>query len=321
MAGIIANSASISMAPADTATTKSISGFVRGETITLTTSPTGSGHRWSLSRPRGSSVDRCKLSASTGTSVSFTPDCGGVFSVAVQVSGTVYRLLIDVSAFTQTSIADAIKFPPRKNSSVPTPSAGAIVFWSSTDNCLSEKHSDGVVYPVAGTGGGGNPVFDTLYSSVNAETIHTSLVDFEEFNSTLHYAPMMRFAQGPSRISLRASMPPEWDHQAVTIHLITAPLVTGTGNISLVVKGSWDLATWQSSSPTIAVGTANVAVNTVGGTITGSPTGRFLYLTIYRDHTTDTYSNQKSSGNPLANVAFLGAYVTYQKDSYGSETP
>lgn len=58
--GILANSASVTMA--SSSSDDVASGFVTGESIALTTNPTGTSYEWTLGRPEGSTT-RARLVA------------------------------------------------------------------------------------------------------------------------------------------------------------------------------------------------------------------------------------------------------------------
>lgn len=146
MAGILANSASVTMAAIDTSAAKVTSGYVTGERITLTTTPTGTAYVWALAIPSGSSATRSDLSATSGASVYFQPDVEGIYVASVTVdSTTVYTITITATASTVASVTGATRYLPRTDASVPTPSTGVVVYYSSTQSALVQKDSAGAI--------------------------------------------------------------------------------------------------------------------------------------------------------------------------------
>jgi len=149
MAGIKANSVSVTMGDGDTAVDNSQAGYVVAEQITLSvTDGAPSSVSWGLSIPSASTAARSALSATTGTSVTFTPDVGGQYVVTANVDGTGYVLRISVTTSTVTALAGAIRFSPMTDTSVPTPALGVTLYYSSTQAAFSLKKDDGTVHTV-----------------------------------------------------------------------------------------------------------------------------------------------------------------------------
>ena len=149
MAGILAESASVTMVSGDTATSKTLGGFVSSEQVSLSTTPTGTNYAWTLSIPSDSSSSRSGLSASTGASVTFTPDVDGTYVVGCTVdSTTVYTLVMTVTAATVASTTGGMHFLPRTDASVPTPATGVTLYYSSDQSALATKDSAGAVSTV-----------------------------------------------------------------------------------------------------------------------------------------------------------------------------
>lgn len=149
MAGILANSASATMLSGDTSADNARSGYITSERIVLTTNPTGTDYVWASSAPSNSSLARSALSAETGASVTFTPDVAGFYTITCTVdSVTSYVLRISVTATAVSQLVECIRFSPKTNASIPTPAAGVVVFFSSDDEVLSQKDSNGDVTAV-----------------------------------------------------------------------------------------------------------------------------------------------------------------------------
>lgn len=146
MAGILANSASATMLSGDTSADNARSGYITSERVVLTTTPTGTDYVWAIAAPNSSSIARSALSAETGSSVTFTPDVAGYFTVTCTVdSTTTYVLRLSVTATAVSQLVECIRFSPKTNASIPTPAAGVIVFFSSDSGVLSKKDTTGTV--------------------------------------------------------------------------------------------------------------------------------------------------------------------------------
>lgn len=156
MAGILAASATKTMASGNTSANGSVSGYIVGEQVTLTTTPTGTNYAWAISIPSGSAAARSALSASTGASVTFTPDYGGLFVISCTVdSTTTYTLVISVAATVASTAVEAIRYQALSDATVSTPVANAVaVYVSTTTYGLVQKDTNGQIVPLlAGTVG------------------------------------------------------------------------------------------------------------------------------------------------------------------------
>ncbi len=143
MAGIVATSATTNNS-ASTAADSSVSGYLTGEQITLTTTPTGSSYAWTLSAPSGST--RAVLTSSTSSAPQFKPDVEGYYVVTVTVdSSTVYVLRIATVNVGTVSTIGATRLLPLADSQVSTPSTGVSLYYSSTQSSLAIKLTDGSV--------------------------------------------------------------------------------------------------------------------------------------------------------------------------------
>lgn len=148
MAGILANSASVTMTSGDTALDNTKAGYVVGEQITLSTTPTGATYSWGLAKPEGA-TSRSNLSDSTSASVVFVPDYAGTWTVTCVVDSTTYVLRLTATAVAITSVANAHRFSPTTNTSIPAPSLGLTLFCSSdASNKLRVKNTSGTVLPL-----------------------------------------------------------------------------------------------------------------------------------------------------------------------------
>lgn len=146
MAGILANSASETMTSGDTSADNTRAGYITGEQITLSVTPSSTSYQWGFSKPSGA-TGRSDLSDDTIASPVFVPDVAGTWTVTCVVdSGTTYVLRMTVTAVAITSVANAHRFSPVTNNSVPAPATGLTLFCSSdASNEFRAKNSAGAV--------------------------------------------------------------------------------------------------------------------------------------------------------------------------------
>jgi hypothetical protein len=145
MAGILANSASRTMVSGDTSVDNTRAGYIVNEQITLSAVPTGTTYSWSLSKPSGA-TSRSDLSDATVASPVFVPDYAGTWTVTCIVDNTTYVLRLTATAVAITSVANAHRFSPVTNNSVPAPATGLTLFCSSdASNQLRAKNTSGTV--------------------------------------------------------------------------------------------------------------------------------------------------------------------------------
>jgi hypothetical protein len=146
MAGIVATSLTTNNS-ASTAVDTSVTGYLTGEAVTLTTTPTGSSYAWTLSAPGGST--RTRLNVDDMASVRFTPDVAGYYVITCTVSGvTVYVMRLAAISTGVVSTVDGLRLVPLEDTQVPTPSLGVTLFYSSDQDALSIKDSSGDVFTV-----------------------------------------------------------------------------------------------------------------------------------------------------------------------------
>lgn len=148
MAGIMANSSSVTMVAGDTAVDKIIGGFVDDEQITLTTSPAGTVYAWTISWPSGAS-SRSGLSEDDAASVTFTPEREGEYFVQCVVDGTSYSIRMTVIALAIVNSTQTTRYFPTTDASVPTPLSGGTDYWSSDQSGRVYKNSAGTVVKFA----------------------------------------------------------------------------------------------------------------------------------------------------------------------------
>lgn len=146
MAGITASASSTSHAASGA--TATASDFLCGEAVELTASPTGTDYLWSLALPSGSNAARVGFAGEDEDTASFTPDVSGTYTVTVTVDGTTYTLALDASNIANTSQVEGLRLQPVADSRQPTPTTGAVLYWSSTQNALAIKDSAGDVFTV-----------------------------------------------------------------------------------------------------------------------------------------------------------------------------
>lgn len=145
MSGILANSASETMVSGDTSADNTRAGYVVGEQITLATVPTGASYSWSLSKP-GGATSRSDISDATVASPVFVPDYAGTWTVTCIVDNATYVLRLTATAVAITSVANAHRFSPVTNNSIPAPATGLTLFCSSdASNQLRAKNTSGTV--------------------------------------------------------------------------------------------------------------------------------------------------------------------------------
>jgi hypothetical protein len=143
MAGILAISASVTSP--GTSDNNAVAGYVTGEQVVLSTVPTGSSYKWGQSIPSGSTSARSGLNATSGSSVTFTPDVAGEYVVVCTVDGsTVYTIRLSVTAATIQSVSGGTRYLPVTDASVSAPGTGVVLYFSSstTPNKLSVKFPD-----------------------------------------------------------------------------------------------------------------------------------------------------------------------------------
>lgn len=149
MAGILANSASATMTGSDAAADQSISGYLRNERVTLTTTPTGSTYAWSLTNPNGSSPTRAALTDETASNPSFSPDVQGTYTVTATVDGsTSYTLRLSALNVAAAEPVEVLRLQPRTDAQVTAPSVGVALYYSSTQASLCVKTSSDAVRTV-----------------------------------------------------------------------------------------------------------------------------------------------------------------------------
>lgn len=149
MAGIVATSVTTNNA-STTAADSSVTGYVSGDAITLTTTPTGTSYAWTLSSPGGS--ERASLNDDDAASVRFIPDVEGFYVVTCTVSGsTVYVLRIEVAEIGEVNSISALRFQPLTDAQVPAPATGVTLYYSSTQSSLAIKLTNGNVETIDST--------------------------------------------------------------------------------------------------------------------------------------------------------------------------
>ncbi len=150
MAGILANSATVTMVDGDTAVDQNVTGYLMNEQITLSVTGSPTNTTWGQAIPSGSGAARTALSSSSGATQRFTPDVSGYYTITCNADGTMYVLRIQVLAIAQSVAREALRLLPMANSQVPTPQTGIALFCG-TDETLRFKDSTGTVYTVTAT--------------------------------------------------------------------------------------------------------------------------------------------------------------------------
>jgi hypothetical protein len=144
MAGILA--VSVSVPTPGTAANNAVAGYVTGESIALSTTPTGTSYVWMLSIPSGSTLARAGLTAASGAVSGFTPDVAGEYLVACTVdSATAYTIRCSVTAATVSTVSGGTRYLPVTDTSVSAPATGCVLYFSSTSSKLSVKFPNGSI--------------------------------------------------------------------------------------------------------------------------------------------------------------------------------
>jgi hypothetical protein len=137
------------MVGAETAADKVVSGYVAGERVALSVTPTGTTYAWAIAQPSASSRARSALSSETGASVTFVPDVGGSYAITCLVDGvTTYVLRLTCQAAAVAEPVEAVRFSPRSDASIPAPAAGVAMYYSSDQDALCVKDPAGDVFTV-----------------------------------------------------------------------------------------------------------------------------------------------------------------------------
>ncbi len=149
MAGILANSAAEQMVAGDTSATNSRSGYIVGEQITLSVSPSASSYSWAQAIPSASAPARSRLSETDQSTAKFTPDVGGTYVVTCLVDGvTSYTLVLTVTNTAVVDLAEVLRLSPVRDSQVASPTLGLALYFSSTQDALTVKDPDGNLFTV-----------------------------------------------------------------------------------------------------------------------------------------------------------------------------
>lgn len=143
MSGI--NAISASKTHSATGVDVAVSGFITGQEVALSTTPTGSGYQWAQSLPSGSNAIRAALSADDEAVAKFTPDAPGIYALSVVVDGTTYILRMSVARLAASSGVDVLLLPPIADSQVAAPALGRALYFSSDQNALCTKDPAGTV--------------------------------------------------------------------------------------------------------------------------------------------------------------------------------
>jgi hypothetical protein len=145
--GILANSVDVTHSSSTSDDTKA--GYVVGSPITLTVSEGGSDYVWASGAPSSSTLARSALSATTGSSVSFTPDVAGYYNVIATVDTTdVYILRISVTQTATSSLVESLRHSPKEDSTIAAPALGLTQFFSDTFDNLAVKDPSDRVWPL-----------------------------------------------------------------------------------------------------------------------------------------------------------------------------
>jgi len=181
MAGILANSATVTMTSGTP--DASATGYLVGERITLTTNPTGSNYVWSIAKPAGSSISASSLTGTNGY-IYLVPDVEGYFTVTVTVdTTTTYVLRVAAQAIGTVVYHSVSNYSPIANTSVPSPTLGGNLYYSSTADGVVYKKSDGSVISLlsANVGDGTITTAKLADNSVTAAKLDTKAAGYATY--------------------------------------------------------------------------------------------------------------------------------------------
>ncbi len=106
---------------------------------------------WTLSKPLNSGI-ACSLDDPTSLRPLISPDVEGIYVLSCLVDGaTTYTLTISIANVSVVSVISAIHLLPARNSQIPTPRSGGIIFFSSDSDSLSIKFNDDSVEEIQST--------------------------------------------------------------------------------------------------------------------------------------------------------------------------
>lgn len=125
-------------------------GYLVGEQIVLSTTPTGSSYAWALATPTGSSSGRAGLSEDDVAGPVFTPDVAGYYVITCLVSGTTsYVLRIAVTSLATATPTQGLRLSPVTDAQVEAPAVGVVLFCGSNhSNALCVKDASDNVFTV-----------------------------------------------------------------------------------------------------------------------------------------------------------------------------
>jgi len=153
MAGILANSASVSMVSGDTAASKNMFGYAKTEAITLGVTPAGTSWVWAMVPPSASLARTARLSSTTVAAPTFTPDVDGTYVITCMVDGTTSYTIHCVVVNETTAVqVPHVTWTPKAPADVVAPAGGLRQFYNSATSLMAFKDSDGnVTTAVIGT--------------------------------------------------------------------------------------------------------------------------------------------------------------------------
>ena len=247
MAGILANSLSVTMLSGDTLPDNTVSGYVTEEQVVLGASPApvGATYLWSMAGPPGTTI-RDAFDQPDIATPTFTPNAPGWYTITCTVnSTTTYVLLASVTATAAITTAEAIRVPPKTDASIITPPSGSVLFYSAASNSWRVKDSTGLAhdldspnaFQVTATGAGGVVVSIPLAdnSSLQTRITVTGLCTLgTDAGSSMSFAPSL-----------------------------AAKRLTGAATVALV--GTASIATWR--DPAFSALTVTVAANAATGRV------------------------------------------------------
>lgn len=155
MPGIKATATSLEMLDVDTAVTKTMAGYVKGEQIVAELTPPGVQYRWELRKPSSSVYPSLGFTGQEAAACSFTPDVAGAYTLILVCDGNTYTLTMGVDDELPRGARRSFMLLPRPNAEIATPTSGRAIFCSEELGGLAQKDSTNLVSPLGGGGGQG----------------------------------------------------------------------------------------------------------------------------------------------------------------------
>lgn len=283
------------MVSGDTSADNSVSGYITNEQITLTvTDASPSSIRWGQAIPSASTPARSGLDDDDVAQVVFTPDVGGFYTITAVVDGTTYVLRISVASAAQNTVEGSLGFQPLTDASIPTPSSGRNLYYSSDEADLVTKDSSGTVRKVL-QGAATGAEYGSLYFSTPAATTLANPDEWTKAGGTTTLGPANEFTM-PANNRLRHD-----DADTETYHVAFTGSMTCAGENQVVWIGL------SKNGATPAEGSWRP--RTIGaGTDYGNVATEWLFSLASTDYVELWVKNATSTNSPTVETGALVAH-------------